>query len=86
MPRTASAAVAEKVNLSKQERLVRLANKRVPKAIKALQLVAALAKYNPSTPQVNSIVDRLNKEMEAVVSTLYPKPEEPEEKETEFAL
>lgn len=41
--------------LDKKAKLVQLANQRVPRAIRALELIGALGKYQPSDEQVDRI-------------------------------
>lgn len=55
---------------SKQERLVRLANARVPKAVKAISLLGNLAAYGPTEEQAQKIVSALQIAVEAVADKL----------------
>ncbi len=47
-------------NETKEQALLRLANKRVPKALKAIQMIGNLAGYKPLPSQVKHIIDTLN--------------------------
>jgi hypothetical protein len=66
----ATAAAAKRTRKSKAEQLVTLANKRVPRAIKSLNSVAALGKYQPSEAQAGKILEALKSAYEFVVSSL----------------
>jgi len=55
----------------KQVLLKKLAAKRVPKAIKAIQLVGNLAAYDPNPAQVNTVLDALSVAMKATSDRLH---------------
>jgi hypothetical protein len=71
----ATAAVTKRARKSKAEQLVTLANKRVPRAIKSLNSIASLGKYQPSEAQAEKIVVALQGALEFVVSSLHTVPE-----------
>lgn len=50
----------------KQGRLVRLANKRVPRAVKAIALIGNLASYKPTENQTKYILTALSEALETV--------------------
>lgn len=66
----ATTAATKRTRKSKAEQLTTLANKRVPRAIKALNAVAALGKYQPTQAQAEKIVSALQGALEFVVSSL----------------
>lgn len=68
---TTTAAVTT-VAETQQQKLVRLANARVNKAIKAISLVANLDAYNPTKEQVENIVGALHVAVDAVNTELQP--------------
>jgi hypothetical protein len=49
----------------KTDRLVKLANKRVPKAIKAIQLIGNLSTYGPTDKQAETILNALGEALNA---------------------
>jgi hypothetical protein len=65
-----AAAATKRTRKNKAEQLVTLANKRVPRAIKSLNSVAALGKYQPNEAQAGKILEALKNAYEFVVSSL----------------
>ncbi len=52
---TETTAKKTRTPLDKKAKLIQLANQRVPRAIRALDLIGALGKYQPSDEQVDRI-------------------------------
>jgi len=72
MPKNTQTEVPKekKATPSKQERLVRLANARVPKAVKSISLLGNLAAYGPTEEQAQKIVSAMQIAVEAVADKL----------------
>ncbi len=67
------AATAE-VSNTKQQKLVKLGTIRVTRAIKALDFVGQLAKYDPTQEQKNRILNAITEAYEAALAKFDPKP------------
>lgn len=65
-----------KAEETKQQRGIRLANTRVPRAIKALQNVGALASYDLIPEHNAKITEAISVAYEAVLAKFQPKPKE----------
>lgn len=59
----------------KQERAIRMANKRVPKAIEALRLVGELSKQDLIPENKAKIVEFISTAYDSVIAQFQPKPE-----------
>lgn len=57
----------------KGSKLLKLANKRVPKAIKAISLIGNLVNYNPTPEQAKFIITALDKAVQQVEDRLMKK-------------
>ena len=68
----APAARKARTPLNKQVKLVELANKRVPKALRSIQLIGALGKYQPSQDQVEKVEQALLEAVNQAVRDLAP--------------
>ena len=60
----------------KSQKLLKLANKRVPKAIKAISLIGNFAAYGPTEAQSTFIVNALQKAVDQVKARLTNKKED----------
>jgi hypothetical protein len=58
---------------TKQLKLKKLSDVRVPKAIKALDLIGGLAKYEPTPQQSAQILNALSEAYEIAVAKFQPK-------------
>lgn len=65
------------IDSKKQEKLVKLANVRVPKAVDAIYTVAQLAKYAPTDEQKKEIVEALTEAVDVVISRFNPEQPKP---------
>jgi hypothetical protein len=64
------------IDPQKQQKLVKLANVRVPRAVKAIYAVAQLAKYAPTDEQKDKIVEALTGAVDSVIAQFNPEPKQ----------
>lgn len=68
--------MAETIDPKKQQKLVKFANVRLPRAVKAIYAVAQLAKYEPTADQKDKIVEALTGAVDVVISQFNPEPKQ----------
>jgi hypothetical protein len=64
------------IDPQKQQKLVKLANVRVPRAVKAIYAVAQLVKYQPTGEQKNKILEALTDAVDSAVAQFNPEPKQ----------